>query len=188
MAGTAILCARCHSSEALPGSGVAGLSPLTRAMHSKHANVVSPSNGLTLESVANRSSCYQCHPGSDTRCLRGAMGAAVAKDGTMEMQCQSCHGSMSKVGSASRTGWLDEAQCGNCHTGTASRNNGTHPLPHRVRYQWPTPPACERDVCHQSGYTNGRQVLVPLLEGPRRHAVLRLSWFHPCRVPFVASQ
>ena len=124
MAGTAILCARCHSTEALSSAGIAGIPALTRAMHSRHAHVVAPSTGMTLESVANRSSCYQCHPGSATRCLRGAMGAAVAQDGTMEMQCQSCHGSMTQVGAATRTGWLDEPQCGNCHSGTATHNNG----------------------------------------------------------------
>ena len=123
-AGTAILCARCHTSEALPGSGFAGVERLTAAMHSRHANVVASSTGLTLDSVANRSSCYQCHPGSATRCLRGAMGAAVATDGTMEMQCQSCHGNMSTVGSNKRLGWLDEPQCGNCHSGTATDNSG----------------------------------------------------------------
>ena len=123
-AGTAILCARCHTSEALPGSGMAGIPRLTTAMHSRHANVVSPANGLTLNAVDNRSSCYQCHPGSDTRCLRGAMGVAVAADGTMEMQCQSCHGNMSKVGANTRLGWVDEPQCGSCHTGTATDNSG----------------------------------------------------------------
>jgi hypothetical protein len=124
VAGTAILCARCHTSEALPGSGVSGIKRLTTAMHSRHANVVAPLNGLALDAVNNRSSCYQCHPGSATRCLRGAMGAAVATDGTMEMQCQSCHGGMSTVGASTRLGWVDEPQCGNCHSGTATDNSG----------------------------------------------------------------
>ena len=122
--GTAILCARCHASEALPGSGIAGISPLTQAIHRKMANVVDPATGLTLDSTANRSACYRCHPGSVTRCLRGAMGNAVAADGTLAMQCQSCHGSMTDVASADRTGWLDEPACQNCHTGTAILNNG----------------------------------------------------------------
>ena len=122
--GTAVLCASCHASEALGTGGYPGVPPLTRSMHSLHANVVAPSNGLTLENTANRSSCYQCHPGSATRCLRGAMGSSVAADGTMAMQCQSCHGSMSQVGASTRTGWLDEPQCANCHTGTATSNNG----------------------------------------------------------------
>lgn len=121
---TPILCAKCHASEALGTAGAPGTSPLTRAMHSKHASVINPENGLALDHIANRAACYTCHPGSTTRCLRGAMGAAVASDGTASMQCQSCHGTMSQVGAANRIGWLDEPQCGNCHTGTATQNNG----------------------------------------------------------------
>jgi len=124
-AGTPILCAECHKSEALPGTGVAGVSALTQAMHMRHAPVIAPSNGLALDSSANRAACYQCHPGSETKCLRGAMGAAVnPADGSMSMQCQSCHGGMSVVGSPTRTGWLDEPNCQSCHTGTATQNSG----------------------------------------------------------------
>ena len=119
-----VLCAACHASEALGTGGAAGVSPLTRAMHSKHANVIAPDTGLTLDHSSNRSSCYQCHPGSETRCLRGAMGSAVAADGSAAMQCQSCHGTMSQVGAVDRTGWLDEPNCQQCHTGSATQNNG----------------------------------------------------------------
>ena len=119
-----VLCASCHSSEALGTGGYPGVPPLTRSMHSLHANVINPTNGLIMDAVANRTSCYQCHPGSATRCLRGAMGSAVAADGSMLMQCQSCHGSMSDVGSATRTGWLDEPNCQACHTGNAVSNSG----------------------------------------------------------------
>ena len=88
------------------------------------ASVRDPVTGLILDSVDNRSACYRCHPGSVTRCLRGAMGAAVAADGTLAMQCQSCHGSMLDVASPDRVGWLDEPACQGCHTGTAVNNNG----------------------------------------------------------------
>jgi hypothetical protein len=124
-AGTPILCAECHLSEALPGTGVAGVPSLTQSMHLLHANVLSPSNGLKLDASTNRAACYQCHPGSTTLCLRGAMGAAVdATTGSMAMQCQSCHGRMSVVGAKTRTGWLDEPNCQACHTGTATQNSG----------------------------------------------------------------
>jgi PKD repeat protein len=122
--GKAVLCARCHLSEALSGSGLAGILPLTAAMHGRHANVTDPTNGMTLEMAANRSACYRCHPGSETRCLRSPMGNAVAANGTMAIQCQDCHGQMSAVGAPSRTGWLDEPSCQMCHTGTATHNNG----------------------------------------------------------------
>ena len=52
------------------------------------------------------------------------MGSAVAADGTTSMQCQSCHGTMSQVGASTRTGWLDEPNCQQCHTGSATQNNG----------------------------------------------------------------
>lgn len=120
----AILCARCHTSEALPGSGQPGVPPLTRAVHARHAPVIDPLTGQTLDATSNRSACYRCHPGSETRCLRGAMGNATAPDGTMLMQCQSCHGSMAAVGAPTRTGWLNEPSCGQCHTGTATKNSG----------------------------------------------------------------
>lgn len=127
--GTTILCAHCHSSEALPGSGVAGIRPLTQAMHGRHAGVVSAANGQILDAATNRSACYQCHPGSTTQCLRGAMGAAVdAASGKLAMQCQSCHGSMSQVAATTRTGWVDQPNCQACHTGTATKNSG------RIRY------------------------------------------------------
>ncbi len=118
-----ILCARCHLSNALPGSGISGVSPLTQAMHGFHAHVKDPLTNKTLDDSTNRASCYRCHPGSETGCLRGAMGAAVASNGDRSMQCQDCHGSMSAVGSV-REGWLDQPACQSCHTGTAVRNNG----------------------------------------------------------------
>jgi hypothetical protein len=123
-AGVPVLCARCHLSEALPGSGMAGISPLTQAVHWRMAYVLDPLTGGALDDSANRSACYRCHPGTVTRGLRGAMGAAVAADGTRAMQCQSCHGRMIDVASANRTGWLDQPQCQSCHTGTAVLNSG----------------------------------------------------------------
>ncbi len=120
----AILCAACHRSEALVNSGLAGVPPLTQSIHSLHAGVEDPTNGQTLDSTANRSACYRCHPGSETRCLRGTMGNSVAVDGSMAVQCQNCHGQMSAVGAVTRTGWLNEPACQNCHTGTAVTNSG----------------------------------------------------------------
>ena len=122
--GRAILCAACHASNALGAPGYAGVGSLTAAVHAHHANVTDPTSGMTLEDSDNRSACYRCHPGSETRCLRGAMGAAVAADGSLAIQCQSCHGPLSAVGDPGREGWLDEPNCQACHTGTATHNNG----------------------------------------------------------------
>lgn len=123
-----ILCAGCHASAALGTTGQPSVKPLTEAVHARHASVIDPLNGLTLDDAADRSACYRCHPGSETRCLRGVMGASVAPDGSLAIQCQQCHGTMSDVGTPGRLGWLNEPVCQSCHTGTATQNAG------RLRY------------------------------------------------------
>jgi PKD repeat protein len=123
-AGTPILCAKCHASAALAAAGFPGVPSLTSSVHLFHGHAIDPVSGQSLDSSSNRTACYSCHPGAATKCLRGAMGSAVAADGSMEMQCQGCHGSMSAVGTPTRQGWLDEPGCGNCHTGTATKNSG----------------------------------------------------------------
>jgi len=115
LAGTPSLCAGCHASNALPGYGVAGVSALTSALHTNHGKVIDPATQLSLDSATNRSACYQCHPGSVTKCLRGAMGNAVDASGNATMGCQSCHGNMSKVGAPTRVGWLQQPNCQACH-------------------------------------------------------------------------
>lgn len=122
--GKPVLCAACHASEALGTGSYSNIPPLTASIHAGHARARDPDTLLSLDNTANRSACYRCHPGSTTRCLRGAMGGAIAADGTLEMRCQSCHGNMSHVGRAGRQGWLDEPTCQQCHTGTAISNNG----------------------------------------------------------------
>jgi len=107
--GNPILCATCHASNALPGTGITGIKPLTEALHSLHASVKDPTNGAILGSSTNRSACYRCHPGATTKCLRGAMGKQS------NIQCQSCHGNMSAVGTHARNGWLEEPNCQSCH-------------------------------------------------------------------------
>jgi hypothetical protein len=115
LAGTPSLCASCHASNALPGTGLAGVSALTAALHGNHSKAIDPDTLLTLDASSNRSACYACHPGSVTKCLRGAMGNAVDASGNAEMGCQSCHGKMSKVGDPTRIGWLQQPNCQACH-------------------------------------------------------------------------
>ncbi|MCF6245043.1 MAG: hypothetical protein L3J43_08390 [Sulfurovum sp.] len=114
-AGTPILCASCHKSNALGTKGIGNIPSLTSSIHAKHSKVIDPSNGKTLNSSDNRDSCYACHPGQKTQCLRGAMGNAKDENGTQKMQCQSCHGNMSAVGKKDREGWLDQPNCQVCH-------------------------------------------------------------------------
>lgn len=122
-AGTPILCAKCHKSNAL-GTSMDGVSHFTHAMHRLHGTVKDPRNGLELDAGSNRDSCYLCHPGSATKCLRGAMGKAIADDGTMEINCQNCHGTLAQVGKPGREGWFEEPNCQSCHSGTATNNSG----------------------------------------------------------------
>ncbi|MCB9879913.1 MAG: Ig-like domain-containing protein [Planctomycetes bacterium] len=120
---TPVLCAACHSSIALNAPGQPGVSAMTSAMHTLHGQA-RLADGRTLDSVQDRSSCYTCHPGAATRCLRGAMGKAIGADGKEMISCQDCHGSMSEVGDPARTGWLEEPNCQACHSGDAVQNAG----------------------------------------------------------------
>jgi hypothetical protein len=122
--GKPILCANCHASNALGKKGISGIKPLTEAMHSWHANVMDDTTDKPLDDATNRTACYNCHPGSETQCLRGVMGIAKDSQGDLLLQCQSCHGSMSKVGSSSRTGWMDMPSCQYCHY--RSNSTGTY--------------------------------------------------------------
>ncbi len=90
--------------------------------------------------TALEQNCYQCHPGKDTQCLRGAMFNGG-------MLCSDCHGGMEQVGSdfsanvspsnpgafdlhgdfytdptQPRVPWANEPGCGSCHTGDAVNN------------------------------------------------------------------
>ncbi len=112
---TPVLCASCHGSNALGTTSYPGVQPLTQALHSSHGKVSDPVSVVALNDSANRDSCYLCHPGSETQCLRGAMGNAKDGQGNATMSCQSCHGDMQAVGSPERQGWFEEPTCQSCH-------------------------------------------------------------------------
>jgi len=89
-----------------------------------------------FEQATLEESCYQCHPGTDTKCLRGAMFSSG-------VVCQDCHGDMAEVGNdfslrvsqdnpgdfvvdgSLRVPWASEPACQSCHTGDAVNPN--HP-------------------------------------------------------------
>jgi hypothetical protein len=119
-----VLCAACHADNALGLAGVSGVEPLTTAAHNLHANVVDPATGQAMDNGTTRSTCYNCHPGPKTQCLRGVMGNLKTSSGAKVIECQGCHGSMSTLAVATRQGWLDEPNCQACHTGTATSNSG----------------------------------------------------------------
>lgn len=119
-----VLCASCHYSPALdlagagPQGNQVGKSYLSHSIHTRHGkDLTGGTTGAPI--VANtKDGCYQCHPGSATRCLRGAMGNGG-------VSCQDCHGGMLSVGGyyaaagSKRTPWLSEPGCQSCHTGDA---------------------------------------------------------------------
>jgi len=108
MSGTPILCASCHATNALSAPGLPGINPLTTDMHTLHSSVINPSTGTSLDNATTPvNSCYLCHPGQQTKCQRGAMNKTA---------CYDCHGNLTKVGAASRQGWLDLPTCQMCHT------------------------------------------------------------------------
>jgi len=133
-------------------------------MHGSHANAVG-TNGerlfpempipvnrdpATARQVLEQT-CYQCHPGKRTQCLRGAMGQAGSV-------CQDCHGNMAQVGddfsrnqpgggfllfpdfysnvNTPRVPWANQPGCGSCHTGDAFSNlpaSGVYKAPDNIR-------------------------------------------------------
>ncbi len=102
-----VLCATCHASNALGTTGRPGVRSLSESIHAKHAEVSS-----TLD-------CYACHPGTSTKCFRGAMLTAGKT-------CTDCHGTLSQVAnsiSEGRRPWFDEPKCGSCHPGYEENAN-----------------------------------------------------------------
>ena len=148
-----VVCASCHYSPALD---LAQLGPtdslvtkqtqhisMSRAMHGHHGGLVSKDDGAALfpdmpsprERTADQTqnilqdTCYACHPGKRTQCLRGAMANAG-------IVCQDCHGDMEQVGDdfsanlastsfpdgadlSKRVPWASEPGCQSCHVGDA---------------------------------------------------------------------
>ena len=85
-----------------------------------------PTANAKVVQILNQT-CYQCHPGRDTNCLRGAMFSGG-------LVCQDCHGNMKNVGNdfsakfptvpfptgvdaTKRIPWASEPGCQSCHTG-----------------------------------------------------------------------
>jgi hypothetical protein len=137
MAAKPVLCAGCHYSPALDLAGTGaqgeqlGKPTMSSAMHAYHSNKM---QGFTDDWVrlggtpdSMKQACYTCHPGRNTKCLRGAM--------TESVNCQNCHGTMAAVGGMTplkaggsidgthdgqaRRPWMDLPRCQSCHTGDA---------------------------------------------------------------------
>jgi len=172
-----VVCQVCHYTPALdlaqlgPLAGEPGTIPNGRnqAAHSSNSNVMHSHHGQFtslfpsidppvqdgIGGISNQEtrltqlaeSCYQCHPGTNVQCLRGAM-----YDGGM--LCNDCHGDMNQVGADFSAGvspqnagdfqlglgnfyepssgqprvpWANEPGCGSCHTGDYNDNLAKEP-------------------------------------------------------------
>ncbi len=110
------LCASCHPDNALGTVGDSGTMPLSEAIHHKHG-------GLGLPST--KETCYKCHPGPNTQCLRDVM----SQNSMSPMICEDCHGTLDMIAhsiSHDRRPWLDEPKCGSveCHGSLYSEQPG----------------------------------------------------------------
>jgi hypothetical protein len=112
-------CNECHQDNALGKPGRAGVEPLSQAMHGFHRDKMNAQGIVQLGTP-----CYACHPGAQTKCLRGRMAAAG-------FTCTStgCHGDMAKVADSqgpptNRQAWLQEPTCGGCHGAKFAENAG----------------------------------------------------------------
>ncbi len=108
------LCASCHADNALGTTGSGEAPIFSKAIHGSHSDLGLPS---TIET------CYKCHPGPNTECLRDVMSQ------TKNMICEDCHGNLSMIANSISNGrrpWLDEPQCGNslCHGAIYSEEPG----------------------------------------------------------------
>jgi hypothetical protein len=174
-----VLCAACHYSPALdlagtgPGGSQTAHATMSSVMHAYHANKMT---GLSDSPVAvggtvpaaTAQSCYQCHPGASTQCLRGAM--------TTKVDCQNCHGNMAAVGGQypllaggsidgtndgkSRRPWQDVPRCQSCHANDAvSKTTVTN-----------APPLAADGLRFNNAFRNGDLSASPLLATNKRFA------------------
>jgi len=112
-----ILCASCHASNALGTTGNPEAGIFSFRIHDEHKEVAGADNDIAT--------CYKCHPGPKTQCLRDIMG----KNPQTPLICQNCHGTLAVLAQSIENGrkpWLEEPRCGNltCHGTNFSEEPG----------------------------------------------------------------
>ena len=154
---TPVMCQTCHYTPALDlaqvgpsndnGKDQVNHKSMSNVMHSFHGqfkdlfpDMPAPGSNQQARLDVLDQTCYNCHPGKRTRCLRGAM----FNRGVL---CQDCHGGMEQVGNdfsrdvspanpgafivkgdfytnpaTPRVPWANVPMCQSCHTGDANSN------------------------------------------------------------------
>jgi hypothetical protein len=102
-----VLCANCHADNALGLGGNPNLPSLSEVIHGQHSELGLP---------ATTETCYKCHPGPITQCLRDVMSQITIPT----IQCENCHGTLQAIAQSINNGrepWLEEPKCGDvlCH-------------------------------------------------------------------------
>lgn len=107
-----VLCASCHADNALGAAGQAETPNLSLAMHRFHSR------------VGDVPTCYDCHPGPKTQCLRTAIrGMSRGPGAKNKPNCARCHGDLAALAKGLEDGrepWLTEPTCEQCHKGFAT--------------------------------------------------------------------
>jgi hypothetical protein len=108
-----VLCAECHGSPALGGTGPGSSGKyLSEAIHGFHAS--------------RGAACLDCHPGATTKCNR-SLAHMGDPNRPYDGNCTTCHGSMQQVASSIGNGripWESEPTCVTCHTGVPGVDTG----------------------------------------------------------------
>jgi hypothetical protein len=96
-----VLCASCHGSPALGTNGPGSSGKyLSQVIHGFHAS--------------KSASCYDCHPGTLTKCSRSLAHMGTTGDGN----CITCHGDLANMATTidkGRVPWVTEPKCVTCH-------------------------------------------------------------------------
>ncbi len=167
---------------------------MSRAMHANHARFKDPFGNPAFPSMPPpddsrriggapinafergilEQTCYQCHPGNKTQCLRGAMfsGGVV---------CQDCHGGLEQVGNDysdtspgslagvnKRIPWATEPKCQSCHTGDALNSN--HPAGGIV-----SPDGIRLIQAYRKGDATAKPIVAPNSRFAENQSLYRLS-------------
>ena len=153
-------CSECHSDNALGAPGKTGVESLSLAMHNFHKDKMT----YTTAAANTTPTCYNCHPGTKTQCLRGVMEKAGKT-------CTDCHGDMNGMTTSLQNGrqaWLQEPQCGSCHgskhqenTNTLYRNSILNNSPNNAMNGWLYCEACHNSTHGEFISTNSADPTIP---------------------------